>query len=1003
MRNTFFSLLKAYFIIIYAVNIFANGQTSDGEFRIKLDISKVKDGQPVGWKGCRGGGWSNFSYDEQQGIATFTLKGNWQGITKDVELPPGRYLLRAVAKSNSFAPKLYIEELPLSLVNIFHIAIGISGDFHQVQLPFYVDGQEKKKFQLGIARVYQDPSLHEAIVQVKEMEVIRLGDTVLPENWVSKTTVSLIHGLETLKKISRPDRPGRVIFSDAMLGTELWLMTQGGEVNLSYAGFPDFSNDGKYFHGGFRTPGDVIRTDGSFRYKNPLLNRPGGWSDKTLWLFPWEEKRLPEGSNPSDWICPIRTNKYVEFYNLETRGTYRVSFPSRDGWKIIQYPSMNTSRGPKISSITYEVLVWQSDDRQQIAISDIEGNNFRAFRIKSISKNPENDVVYPGEKGSDPINAVWGKSGKNWTHAVDKDGTRYFAFEINRDNYLTDENPYQVWMLPLSFTDTRGLLRVIPTPGVKQIPESTTQAWKGDTWWNLAGGSPRSGDNAILTLEDGTLVHMSALGMHSNFENTVSVNCPYQKTVRFIGSYQKLDHVCWPDEFRRDRDYAFVYSEVVPTLPFIMIDLEHDTFWTVAAMNIVDADERAAAKIIYSVTNPSPDYTKVLYASSMLTVGRPEYQRGDAYIAVTRYPQPPVNLRVEGNILVWDKPRYHAEIKGYNLYYSNKSGIGYEKVNTELLTGQSYTISSQTKGFYVMTSVEHSGLESRMFSNEVHIGTDSRYRYFYEAEEGKINKPMVPFFEPKSASNAYGIAVTDPELLYKKTLSEGLKGSVVLDVHIPVAGTTKLMVRTRALSRLECETYTTGWPEEVQLGKGSFTVKVDGQPIGSIEVSGCEWKWGVLNTRGFPITAGKHKITIETGDVGIAADNILLTNDVQFLPTGKSNTPGLAPSVPSGLKAEDMVVQGEELKWGGYSVKPPYFKLVWNESKAPQGVRYYNIYRSENPNVDVSPAMLVGSTTQPVFVDCVLEERKTYYYKVSAVDNWDNRSAGSQVLAVTIQ
>ncbi len=105
----------------------------------------------------------------------------------------------------------------------------------------------------------------------------------------------------------------------------------------------------------------------------------------------------------------------------------------------------------------------------------------------------------------------------------------------------------------------------------------------------------------------------------------------------------------------------------------------------------------------------------------------------------------------------------------------------------------------------------------------------------------------------------------------------------------------------------------------------------------------------------------------------------------------------------SDLKAEDMVVQGEELKWGGYSVKPPYFKLVWNESKAPQGVRYYNIYRSENPNVDVSPAMLVGSTTQPVFVDCVLEERKTYYYKVSAVDNWDNRSAGSQVLAVTIQ
>jgi len=84
-------------------------------------------------------------------------------------------------------------------------------------------------------------------------------------------------------------------------------------------------------------------------------------------------------------------------------------------------------------------------------------------------------------------------------------------------------------------------------------------------------------------------------------------------------------------------------------------------------------------------------------------------------------------------------------------------------------------------------------------------------------------------------------------------------------------------------------------------------------------------------------------------------------------------------------------------------VKPPYVKLSWNELKASQGVRYYNVYRSETPKFETSPATLVGSTTEPEFVDCVLEAGKTYYYRVVALDNWDNRSTGSPALAVNIK
>jgi hypothetical protein len=66
-------------------------------------------------------------------------------------------------------------------------------------------------------------------------------------------------------------------------------------------------------------------------------------------------------------------------------------------------------------------------------------------------------------------------------------------------------------------------------------------------------------------------------------------------------------------------------------------------------------------------------------------------------------------------------------------------------------------------------------------------------------------------------------------------------------------------------------------------------------------------------------------------------------------------------------------------------------------------VRYYNVYRAESPDLAASTSTLIGSANEPVYVDCVFEPGKTYYYRVVAIDNWDNRSAGSSVLAVQIR
>ncbi|HNS33385.1 MAG TPA: hypothetical protein PKN36_10515, partial [bacterium] len=194
-----------------------------------------------------------------------------------------------------------------------------------------------------------------------------------------------------------------------------------------------------------------------------------------------------------------------------------------------------------------------------------------------------------------------------------------------------------------------------------------------------------------------------------------------------------------------------------------------------------------------------------------------------------------------------------------------------------------------------------------------------------------------------------------------------------------------------------------GWPEQGQAGSGSFSVKVDGKQVGSIPVSGYGWKWVVVDAGTMPLASGRHEVILETSDAGIALDSIMVTNDMEFAPAGKSNAPSVLSGTPSGLKSSEMLVQGAELKRGGYSVKPPYFKLTWNELKAPQGVRYYNVYRSQTSKFETGPGTLVGSMAAPEFVDCVLEAGKTYYYRVVAVDNWGNRSTGSAALSVSIR
>ncbi len=929
-----------------------------------------------------------------------------EGLSQTVSLAPGHYLLRALAKTNVFQIHLVAEST--------RMPVAVGDEYQWVELPFCIplSGENPvKAAQVGFRYLARpatgNASRLPARLAVKRVELTRLGDTVLNAQWAETLPVDPLHRLKLINQSPDWNRPGKIVFQDAFLGTELWLMTQEGKIDHTYVGHPNFSHEGKYLHIGFRrAPRGLLRTDGSARYLNDA------WTG-IVWMFPWEQKRLPAGADPADWIVTARKTDGVQLLNVVTGQTQRIDLPSRSGWQIVHFPGIATygGRGPNMRQITHETLVWFSEDKRSIGRSNVSGEPFTTFPVRSISSRPDEDQV------SADMSSVGGKAGDNWRDAVDRDGNRYFLFEINREHFPDHPtNPYQVWALSLTEGDRRGLLRVMFHPRAKMTEFVTSQTGMtpqpSANWWNLAAGFPWSGDNGILLLEDGTLVHMSSLGMHSSFAggSTVSVNCADTGEVRYVGTYPRFDRVSWPHEFRRDQDYAVVASHAEPASPLVMIDLEHTTMWTLALTNFHDYamryktrwDQKAYHKPMFRpAPGFSPDFTKVVFFSAMLTGDHPDRKWGDVYVAVARFPEPPLNLRKDGAALVWDKPRRHAEIQGFRLYRAAESGRNYERVGDGLLTGMRYELPPDAKGCYVLTSVEHSGLESRTFSNEVRIGGDAVFRHFYRPASGKITKPMVPFFEPAGTGDGYAVAVTDPDLIYQQSLAKERNGSVTIPVTIPAAGAIRILARVRGMSALERASYTTGWPAAGEAARGTFSIRIGGKQAGVIPVEGFPWRWAALDAGAVPLAAGVVELEVATHDAGIAIDNLLVTNDPSFVPRGRGQMPEELAAVPQGLRVVPLALEDERALSASSKDRRPRVKLVWEEVSAPQGVSHYNVYRSDTEAFQAEAETLLGSPREGVLYDVGLEPGRTVYYRVRAVDAWGNRSPPSAALAVT--
>jgi len=334
----------------------------------------------------------------------------------------------------------------------------------------------------------------------------------------------------------------------------------------------------------------------------------------------------------------------------------------------------------------------------------------------------------------------------------------------------------------------------------------------------------------------------------------------------------------------------------------------------------------------------------------------------DLYWCVISYPEPPVNVqgKLQGGkaVLTWDKPKKCAEIAGYNVYRSSRSGVGFAKLNPEPIAATQFDDPAPGKAaFYVVTSVERSGLESRCPSNEAAVGAVQAEpeRLWSEAERGRLQAPL--------RENLHGSASNQLFMDYR-------------DGQGPGSATYAFACR-RATPHIL-------WGRVRYQGAGTpadpWTLTANGKPVGKLTTTAKEWEWLKL-ADAVPGTP-QCTVAITAPGPGFAVDKLLLTDDAQYKPQGEAKLDAQAPPTPTGLKLAQARNFDVTLEW-----------------QPVPGAHHYQVYRGPKPDFVASQQSLIASPAGPKCVEWGLQAGKQYVYRVSAVDAFGNESPASEALA----
>ena len=358
--------------------------------------------------------------------------------------------------------------------------------------------------------------------------------------------------------------------------------------------------------------------------------------------------------------------------------------------------------------------------------------------------------------------------------------------------------------------------------------------------------------------------------------------------------------------------------------------------------------------------NISPDGTKGCFGSTMLGPI-------NLYWVVIAYPTAPTELVAEttgnGVTLSWRRPAKSAELAGYHLYRSTESGHDYQRLTPQPLEGTQFTDTlpdAERAFFYVVTAVEHSGLESRTPSNEAvagRTGASVHERLFVEAEHGILTAPV--------RENLQGAAANQLFVDYRDGAGAG---SAVYRFAARNHGEHALWARTRLQGGATAQ---------------AWTVEVQGQTLGQLRPRSADWEWLRLD-RTVAVQAGGVSVAIRAAGPGYALDKLLLTDDLAYPPAGEERLDSTPPAVPAGLKADEL----------------RHFDVTLSWTPVTGDCAFYHVYRGATADFVPDQSTRVGSPNTTRFVDWGLAHGTTYYYRVSAVDSFGNESGPTPAVAV---
>jgi hypothetical protein len=332
-------------------------------------------------------------------------------------------------------------------------------------------------------------------------------------------------------------------------------------------------------------------------------------------------------------------------------------------------------------------------------------------------------------------------------------------------------------------------------------------------------------------------------------------------------------------------------------------------------------------------SRPSPDYTKLIYNENC-------FGPTQIVMVYTRRTDPPVNVKLEGKRISWGAPDRGREIKGYNVYASDKSGRDFAKVNDELVAGTSYEL-PDAKGCYAVTSVEHSRLES-MLSAEVTAG-DSHTLYF-EAERQKLTTPARRFF------NGWCNDFQCVRMNAESDEEASRPGVVSIDK-----------------AKLPAGEYV-AWG--LVKGKGAWTVAGQAAPVDSDA-----WQWVKLASGVKGGSGGTFDVS--SGDDALMLDTVMLTTE-DFTPASADPRDATPPAAVTGLKAElDKATRQVKLSWS---------------ASGEADLHHYSVYCGSDEGFPCDNSSIVRSVYKTSITDAGMAPG-TVYYKVVARDGRWNASA----------